>query len=106
MLIAGGTYCEQHKPLHSWQHRGDRHARGYGKQWDRIRAVVLKRDLYLCQVCANYGRVKPAKQVDHIVPKAQGGTDGFDNLQAICIQCHRVKTAEESNKPERFYGNV
>ena len=36
--------------------------------------------------------------VDHIKPKALGGSDSFDNLQAICKHCHREKTAQEGKQ--------
>lgn len=42
------------------------------------------------------GRPTPARHVDHITPKSQGGTDEHDNLQSICIDCHKAKTAEEA----------
>ena len=69
--------------------------RGYGASWRRIRAAVMARDNYLCQVCAADGRVTPATEVDHIRPKARGGTDEMDNLRSICRQCHAEKTARE-----------
>ena len=42
------------------------------------------------------GRVTPATQVDHIKPKADGGTDEHANLQSICTDCHKIKTAQDS----------
>jgi 5-methylcytosine-specific restriction endonuclease McrA len=44
--------------------------------------------------------------VDHITPKAQGGTDDLSNLQSICDPCHAEKTAREAaeaqgRKPKR-----
>ena len=36
-----------------------------------------------------------AKEVDHILAKANGGTDDPNNLQSICVACHREKTAKE-----------
>jgi len=41
-------------------------------------------------------RITPATEVDHIVGKAQGGTDAADNLEAICKACHQAKTASEA----------
>lgn len=56
----------------------------------------MLRDKGLCQPCRHAGRVSPATEVDHIVPKSQEGTDDQTNLQAICSPCHKVKTAMES----------
>lgn len=76
--------------------RGNRHQRGYGNPWDKLRIRILTRDRYLCQTCLTQGRPTVASQVDHITPKAQGGTDDPDNLASICHQCHKAKTAAES----------
>lgn len=43
----------------------------------------------------------PAVAVDHIVPKAEGGTDEDENLQAICKRCHKLKTEAESLRARR-----
>lgn len=58
----------------------------------------MRRDKYLCQPCLSKGRVMPAIAVDHIVPRAEGGTDGDENLQAICKTCHKLKTENESKR--------
>lgn len=63
-----------------------------------LRERILKRDGFLCQPCSKEGRTRIAKEVDHIRSLAQGGTDHPSNLQAICIPCHRKKTAEESKQ--------
>jgi len=55
----------------------------------------MRRDQGLCQVCLSSGRTTLAAEVDHIKRKADGGTDDVDNLQAICRECHRLKTAVE-----------
>ena len=79
-----------------WAGHGSRHDRGYGSQWVKLRAMILQYDSHLCQPCKRAGRVTPATQVDHIIPKAQGGEDEADNLQSICDECHNAKTAQES----------
>jgi 5-methylcytosine-specific restriction enzyme A len=78
--------------------RGTRHQRGYGSEWDRLRKVVLKRDCHLCQTCARADRVRPGNIVDHIVPRAEGGSDEMTNLEVICKPCHQIKTQEEANR--------
>lgn len=76
--------------------RTSRHERGYGTAWDRLRQRILTRDKHLCQQCKREGRLTAASQVDHIKPKAQGGTDDAENLQAICGPCHAEKTTREN----------
>lgn len=77
--------------------RGSASSRGYGAPWRRLRKRILARDMGLCQPCLDLGRVTQADAVDHIVNKAQGGTDDPSNLQSICDACHASKTAAEGN---------
>ncbi|MDC9605629.1 HNH endonuclease [Xenorhabdus griffiniae] len=93
-------YCPDH--LHTgWQSHQQgksRHQRGYGSKWDKLRERILRRDKYLCQTCLRSGRAVEAKTVDHIIPKAHGGTDTDSNLSSICHSCHKFKTAHERLK--------
>lgn len=105
-LVQSG-YCEKHAPekSHNWQSdrfRGNRHDRGYGRAWEKIRKRIFKRDRGLCQPCLKRGYVTAAREVDHIKPKEQGGSDNDDNLQSICIPCHRKKTGSENKKSEEI----
>jgi 5-methylcytosine-specific restriction protein A len=76
--------------------RGSRQERGYGAAWTRVRTVIMNRDGGLCQPCLDRGLVTVANAVDHVVPKAQGGSDDESNLQAICNDCHQTKTVAEA----------
>jgi 5-methylcytosine-specific restriction protein A len=78
-----------------------RHSRGYGSQWDKLRIAVLRRDMGLCQPCLANNRTALATEVDHITPKAKGGTDDIGNLQAICRPCHTDKSTAETGKRVR-----
>jgi 5-methylcytosine-specific restriction enzyme A len=83
----------------AWNHDGrSRHERGYGAAWVKLRKRILERDKYLCQPCRRQQRIVPARQVDHVLPKAKGGTDDPANLQAICDPCHLAKSAEDQGK--------
>ncbi|WP_131669528.1 HNH endonuclease [Psychrobacter pygoscelis] len=93
-------YCDEHADQRSnWTKRqrrfGNSGQRGYGHEWRKLRKTVLERDDYLCVICRDTGVLIPATDVDHIVPKAQGGTDDSNNLQSLCKSCHRRKTANE-----------
>lgn len=81
--------------------RASRQARGYGREWELTRDRILIRDRYLCQPCLKEGRTGAATQVDHVKPRAQGGSEADDNLQAICDRCHRAKTAREGQAGHR-----
>ena len=74
--------------------RGSSHDRGYGRQWRKLRLVVLREEP-LCREHKKKGRIVLATDVDHIKPKAEGGTDDRSNLQPLCHSCHSVKTARE-----------
>ena len=66
-----------------------------GSVWMKVREEVMNRDCGICQTCKRNGNVSAATQVDHIIPLHQGGTDARNNLEAICDECHKVKTAAE-----------
>ena len=37
-------------------------------------------------------------EVDHVVPRARGGTDHLDNLQLLCGNCNRIK----GDRPQEY----
>lgn len=47
---------------------------------------VLRRDKNACAYCT-----KHATTVDHVLPKAQGGKDTWDNTVACCLRCNAKK---------------
>lgn len=96
----GSGYCGEHR---GYQHgntgdedRGSSTQQGYGARWRRLRRMQLAREP-LCRHCLGEGLVVRANEVDHIVPRSQGGSDAFDNLQSLCKSCHSAKTANEVN---------
>jgi HNH endonuclease len=68
--------------------------RGYGADWQRIRAVVLARDEHRCHWCG-----RDANTVDHLKPLAMGG-ERLDpaNLVAACRRCNSRRGAVVSNR--------
>jgi 5-methylcytosine-specific restriction protein A len=101
-LIAQGLrFCAVCQPTrngqagHGWaRYNAGRSAasRGYGSSWRRVRQQKLAASP-LCEPCETKGFITRAIEVDHIVPRAEGGTDEFENLRSICHQCHTDKTA-------------
>ena len=77
---------------------GTAEARWYGTFWRKLRKRIMERDNGLCQECLRHGIYTPATDVDHIIPKAAGGTDSPNNLQCLCKKCHRIKTSKEDSK--------
>ncbi|QIR86273.1 HIT domain-containing protein [Paracoccus sp. AK26] len=69
-----------------WQHREN--ADGYVP--GSVRYEVLKRARYRCELCgAHEGQA--ALHIDHIVPRAKGGSDEISNFQALCVTCNTNK---------------
>ena len=92
-LAVVGGYCRAHSHLASTQRKPDRREsasrRGYGADWRKIRAKIIKNHPY-CLFCG-----APAVHVDHIKPLRYGGTNDASNLQPLCAACHSRKTASE-----------
>ena len=60
-----------------------------------LRFEILKRDGFRCTYCGA-GRAQAAVlQVDHIKPKAAGGTDDPKNLTTACADCNGGKAARK-----------
>jgi 5-methylcytosine-specific restriction endonuclease McrA len=60
------------------------------------RKNILRRDGYKCTYC---GRSDIPLTVDHVVPKARGGDDSWENLITACTICNNKKgdrTPEEA----------
>jgi 5-methylcytosine-specific restriction protein A len=75
-------------------------SRGYVQpgDWRTTKARVMARDKATCYLCQGH-----AREVDHIIPVAQGGGHDDGNLAAICVTCHREKTTRET-KARQWWG--
>jgi 5-methylcytosine-specific restriction protein A len=97
----GAPYCPAHASEASRQYEAQRPSssrRGYGANWRKVRAMYLAR----CPICEDPegqhrgGPPVLASEVHHIKPLAEGGTNKFSNLQALCKSCHSRLTAKAS----------
>ncbi|CAN5266906.1 MAG: HNH endonuclease [Acidimicrobiia bacterium] len=50
------------------------------------RRAVFLRDEHACQYCG-----RPAENIDHVVPRSQGGSHTWDNVVAACRRCNTRK---------------
>jgi 5-methylcytosine-specific restriction protein A len=86
-----------------WDHGGKtRQQRGYGRKHEQMRAELL-RTVIFCEECKRQGRrLTFGTHADHIVPKAQGGTDARSNYQLLCASCHALKSIHDQGKNPRL----
>jgi 5-methylcytosine-specific restriction endonuclease McrA len=89
--------CELHRPKRE-DNRPSAAVRGYGRRWQRLRLMYLRAH----PLCADpfgvheaAGETVAATDVDHVTARRFGGEDEWENLQALCHQCHSKKTAKE-----------
>jgi len=59
-------------------------------------ATLLKKQKGKCTKCLHYFTSEDMIEVDHIIPKAEGGKDEYKNLQLLHGHCHDTKTKEDS----------
>ena len=60
---------------------------------NRTKKEVAARARWTCEICATI--VNANYEIDHIVPLYRGGDNSCTNLQCICPDCHRTKTAND-----------
>jgi 5-methylcytosine-specific restriction endonuclease McrA len=67
--------------------------------WRSKRAVILRRDQYLCQECKRYGRSGNATTVHHIYPVESYPQLAFMtmNLISLCSECHNSMHDRQSD---------
>ena len=70
----------------TWSHR--KKSAGYITGTDRYE--VLKRAKFHCELCG-ISADKKALEVDHILPRNNGGQDELSNYQALCYSCNSMK---------------
>jgi hypothetical protein len=62
--------------------------------------VIAFNQHYLCKGCNNI--LPPSFQIDHIIPFSLSQNDDDDNLQALCPNCHSLKTQREISRISHF----
>jgi 5-methylcytosine-specific restriction endonuclease McrA len=65
-------------------------------EWKRLHRLAKQRLSYRCAQCGTEPVERDGLELDHIVPVAEGGTDGLENLQWLCPSCHAEKSRRET----------
>jgi 5-methylcytosine-specific restriction protein A len=98
--LTGGRYCEEHAKQEAKRYnqydRDPNSNKRYGRSWARIRAAFLSANP-LCERCKRDGRLTPAEMAHHKVRLTDGGTNDWNNLQALCQECHSRLHAERGD---------
>lgn len=77
------------------------------KDWNVIREEVFKRDNYTCQDCGTKAKHIEDLECDHIIPISLGGAEfDKDNLQTLCSECHKKKTAKDRGKEGKINAQI
>ena len=65
--------------------KGVRYQEGQMQGYDNLRAFVLYRDRYTCQIC---NKTDGVMNIHHIIQRKDGGSDRPDNLVTVHKSCH------------------
>ena len=84
--MTGIRELERINPIATQRMRGD--------NWMRVRARWFRLNP-LCVMCEANGFIQLANQLDHVIPLYKGGADDESNYQSLCVDCHKIKSAEE-----------
>jgi 5-methylcytosine-specific restriction protein A len=62
-----------------------------------LQKACFNRDLNTCQRCGYVGTPGTGDlHCDHMVPIAEGGDDILENVQTLCVPCHKPKIQQEA----------
>lgn len=89
--------------LELWRRKtygGSKDKRWTGRKLGNWRRLILSAEP-LCRHCAAKGLVVIATEVDHIKPLELGGDYAPENAQALCHECHVLKTAKDRGYQEQ-----
>lgn len=63
------------------------------REWDQVRAALLEQTEWRCEYCECELSWK-GSEIEHMIPRARGGTDHFVNLTISCKSCNCSKRAK------------
>ena len=78
------------------------------KVWKDCSRSYLQSKGYLCEECLKHGIHRPAALVHHVIHLTPENINipeialGFDNLEAVCIDCHAAIHASGQRRPYKL----
>ena len=60
---------------------------------ETTKKVVASNQKWTCNMC--YKMLDASYEIDHTIPLYKGGTNNVENLQALCRNCHGLKTIND-----------
>lgn len=74
-----------------------------GRPWRRVRAFVLNRDHFDCQLRYPEHCTERATEVDHIAQVMTNPELELDptNLRSVCVPCHKHRTGLQASGQDR-----
>ena len=67
---------------------------------------LLKRQKGKCNHCGLHFLPEDITEIDHIIPRVEGGKDTYDNLQLLHKHCHDEKTALDIEQNQTLFSRV
>ena len=95
------TQIKYHRKIEGTRTPYDGDWRYWSERWGEYSGVtkrvatLMQNQKGKCARCGLYFKDGDVEEVDHIVPKAEGGKDAYKNLQLLHRHCHHKKTAED-----------
>ncbi|HEY9614785.1 group II intron maturase-specific domain-containing protein, partial [Allocoleopsis sp.] len=78
---------------------------GKNPEMPKRTASLLKQQKGICTHCGHYFKDGDVIELDHIIPKSQGGKDEYKNWQLLHRHCHDIKTATDTRRYVDVSGN-
>lgn len=75
---------------------------GHNPEMSKRVSALLKRQRGKCSYCNLFFRENDVMEVDHIIPKSQGGLDEYKNWQLLHRHCHDIKTLNDGSSGKQY----
>jgi 5-methylcytosine-specific restriction protein A len=99
--LTESRYCAEHSKSEAKRYnhneRDPDSNKRYGRRWKQIRSSFMMTHP-LCELCKADGKLIPADLVHHKRKLTDGGTNEWENLMALCTECHSRLHVKEGDR--------